>query len=214
MNFHPGFVRELSRNPWDKATSGIYLDWLKDEGQNPVMAELVEWLRNRPWMIPGSPLQRKYLEQIVPPHWGYSRWKLSLAKAQPQMTLTGRGDWHRGFAFGNGWATVVSCSLAAWMRGARWICGRHPVQTVWITGFATPDMVMPTQWRWHQCDYQHQVVGDLLPPAIFTLLQLGEVDRVAARQPARKYLTSQEAVNDLSLAALHYGRKLAWGEMA
>ena len=38
--------------------------------------------------------------------------------------------------------------------------------------------------------------------------------RVAARQPARKYLTSQEAVNDLSLAALRYGRKLAWGEMA
>ena len=88
------------------------------------------------------------------------------------------------------------------------------MQTVLITGPMLPEGVTQTMFRWHQCNYPHQAVGSRLPPEIFSLLQLGEVDRVAARQPARKYLTSQEAVNDLSLAALRYGRKLAWGEMA
>ena len=213
MNFHPGFVRELSKNPWDKTTSGIYLDWLKDEGRNPVMAELVEWLRDRPWMIPGSPLQRKYLEQIVPPRWGYSRWKLSFTNKVPQVVLTGRGDWPRGFTFGNGWPTVVSCSLAAWMRGAWWICERHPVQTVLITGPTLPEGVTPNLFRWHQCNYPHQAIESRLPPEIFSLLQLGRWDDTPG-QWARCYLTSQEAVNDLSLAALRYGRKLALGEMA
>ena len=87
------------------------------------------------------------------------------------------------------------------------------MQTVLITGPMLPEGVTQTMFRWHQCNYPHQAVGSRLPPEIFSLLQLGRWDDTPG-QWARCYLASQEAVNDLSLAALRYGRKLAWGEMA
>ena len=207
MNFHPGFVQELRKNPWDKTTTSIYLDWLKDEGQNPVMAELVELLRDRPYMLL-NPVPKKYLECLIPPTWGYSRWAAKFTKQIPQLVLSDRGDWFRGMCFGSGWASVVSCSLAAWMRGAKWICERHPVQTLLITGPTLPEGVTPNLFRWHQCSHIYQAMGALLPPEIFNLLQLGKWDDTPG-QWARCYSAAQQAVNDLTLAALRYGRKLA-----
>jgi hypothetical protein len=208
--YHPGFLETIQKE-WHPDDIDIYLDWMEEQGTN---LPFVSFARK---ITDDSFCSRKEIFTSCDPAWFCPHGKRSRLHKQVTVGGANHGDLFLSnsqmcLEIRSGFVVTVTCTEKIWLEHAGWYCRHHPVRAVFLINkrplydWGTLD---EKDWRmlptWKQRGVGGSKTNQLAVP-LFLLLQGGYLRESKVR---RNYLVTQEAIEDLSNAALLYGKEKA-----